>query len=816
MNNEEEGPFEGQDTNSNNISQTYKSTLPQNKNVYQFALKYLESGLSVIPLQYGKKIPAIDSWKSYQERQPTKEEVGKWFDKDKLLNVAIICGRVSGNLKVYDFDDMKTLPFVFDLEKLRKETRVVRTTKGYHIYFRGNSTQNTTRFNNLGIDIKGEGGYVAAPPSLHPSGIEYEDIGADTIAQLEDSERDIDYMRQMDFLYPIGQILLKYWREGNRHEITLRLTSFLRQVGQWNPESIRHLIQGVMRLADDRTELEDRKKAIEDGLKRDYPYDSLPPELLKDLLDAGITDYLTVTVSESDKIYGRIKNGPEGYVARKQPPSKNNVQGITTIIRFNGAIGPIVKLDDDEFGIEYSLLGEKGALGLDDFMTFIKHRYSLKADFARYLREILEAWTAKEIKEGKTKEYYSSPITVVDNVVVVKKEPHDIAPTLRALRDYYQWASHQTAYVSAMGWTLIAPLHYELKKRSKKGIQTPWMLEEGKTRGGKTALGVLFIGKGYGQDKDQYFLSYERVRTPFMLKKHLRADNLPKLLDDVQLEWLFKTKESLKTYVQTGIFAELGRSDQTSVEYRGKASGFVTINDERRIDDDLALSLRLHVDFHTDTNASRKDKTRYDALFDSLPDGFMTDIFASIFANQSINDILRKVETFEGEADWVNYGIDLINEKCKDCRIELFPKYDSTKVSKDTLDNALELAQAFLSEWKRIDEGKEEYEDRESGKIFQKWKYRSPIENEFKIEPSGANRYRIYFQGSAYKALVAQHHLQFPFQTAASFLNNILSRDDGVRVEYGGKLHTTRIGIETVKCYCISIPMEMKDSEGVD
>ena len=810
MSNEEKSPNEGQDANSVNISQTYKSTLPQNKNVYDYALKYLESGLSVIPLQYGKKIPAIDSWKQYQERLPTKEEVRSWFDGSEPRNIGIVCGRISGNLRVDDFDKMETLPFVFDLEKLRGKTKVVRTGKGYHIYFRGNSTQNTTKFSNLSIDIKGEGGYVAAPPSLHPSGIEYEDIGADTIAELQEGEDDMGYLQEMDTIYLIAKIVLKYWKEGDRHNIVLRLTSFLRQVGQWPPDKIRHLIQGMMRLADDREEIEDRRRAIEDGLVKDYPYNSLPQELIKELLDTGITDYLRVTVSEADGIYGHIKNGPEGYIARKQPPTRHNIQGIIPIIRFNGTIGPILRIDDETFGLEYDLLGERGVDSLDEFVALIKHRYSLKADLARYLREILEAWVSQDLKDGKIKEWRTSPISVVNDVITVHWEAHDIAPTLRALRDYYQYASHQTAYVSTMSWALLAPLHYELKKRSQKGIQTPWTLEEGKTKAGKTALGVLFIGKGYAQEKDRYFLSYERVRTPFMLKKHLRADNLPKLLDDVQLEWLFKTKESLKTYVQTGIFAELGRSDQTSVEYRGKASGFVTINDERRIDDDLALSLRLHVDFHSDTNASRKDKARYDALFDSLPDGFMTDIFASIFAGMNIDEVLRKVETFEGEADWINYGIDLVNAKCMELGIDPFPRYDPVSVSKDTLDNALELAQAFLAEWKRIQEGKEEYEDKESEKIIQKWKYRSSIENEFKIEPHG-NRYFIYFQGSAYKTLQAQHHLRLPFPTAASFMNNVMSRDDGVRVEYGGKLHNVRIGLDVVSCYCISIQEEEEE-----
>ena len=173
-----------------------------------------------------------------------------------------------------------------------------------------------------------------------------------------------------------------------------------------------------------------------------------------------------------------------------------------------------------------------------------------------------------------------------------------------------------------------------------------------------------------------------------------------------------------------------------------------------------------------------------------------------------------------GEADWVNYGIDLINQKCQELGVESFPKYEISSVSKKNLDNALELAQAFLAEWRRIKDNKEQIDDPENPDVkIEKWKYRSKIEGEFKIEgrwdewgkgdkkKKGMRDY-IFFTGSAYKSLNGTQYLRLPFQTAASFMNNVMSRDDGVRVEYGGKLHNVRIGSDVVSCYCISIQEE--------
>ena len=38
------------------------------------------------------------------------------------------------------------------------------------------------KLSNIKVDVKGEGGYVLAPPSIHPSGIKYEVVGTDKIA----------------------------------------------------------------------------------------------------------------------------------------------------------------------------------------------------------------------------------------------------------------------------------------------------------------------------------------------------------------------------------------------------------------------------------------------------------------------------------------------------------------------------------------------------------------------------------------------------------------------------------------------------------
>jgi len=140
---------------------------------------YRQIGLSVIPIAYGDKKPKI-SWKTYQQRLPTNDEIEEWFSEP--ANIGIVTGTVSGNLVVIDFDSedvAQKFAEALDEELQQKlgRTWIVRTGKGLHIYVklpRADLVPRTrVRFVD-GVDIKAEGGYVVAPPSLHPAGVRYE------------------------------------------------------------------------------------------------------------------------------------------------------------------------------------------------------------------------------------------------------------------------------------------------------------------------------------------------------------------------------------------------------------------------------------------------------------------------------------------------------------------------------------------------------------------------------------------------------------------------------------------------------------------
>lgn len=137
------------------------------------ALDYLEQGYSVIPVGRDKK-PLI-KWQEFQKRCPTANEIQDWFTKWPDANVGIVTGKISG-LVVVDVDTEG--PVSVELPP----TRSVCTSRGCHHYYRypdGNEELKNQAGVVTHVDIRGDGGYVIAPPSIHSSGKQYAWIDPD-------------------------------------------------------------------------------------------------------------------------------------------------------------------------------------------------------------------------------------------------------------------------------------------------------------------------------------------------------------------------------------------------------------------------------------------------------------------------------------------------------------------------------------------------------------------------------------------------------------------------------------------------------------
>lgn len=136
------------------------------------ALAYAARGWSVFPCQEGKKVPATkNGWLDSTTDQNT---IKSWWQENPNYNVAIATG--PSNLCVIDIDPggldgwdeiVQQLP---DLARLENEFPRVDTPRGgFHYYMEGEGFTTASKLAK-GVDTRGKGGYVLAPPSYVDDG----------------------------------------------------------------------------------------------------------------------------------------------------------------------------------------------------------------------------------------------------------------------------------------------------------------------------------------------------------------------------------------------------------------------------------------------------------------------------------------------------------------------------------------------------------------------------------------------------------------------------------------------------------------------
>jgi hypothetical protein len=155
------------------------------------AKAYLELGIPAIPLDANKR--SILYWKKYQEQLPTADEIDQNFSSAKTVGLAIITGKISGNMEAIDvdckydltgtlFDDMMQR-VVDEMPDVAAKLVIAKTVNGgYHIIYRspkieGNrklasretteeeKAKNPHEKHKALIETRGEAGYIAAVPT---------------------------------------------------------------------------------------------------------------------------------------------------------------------------------------------------------------------------------------------------------------------------------------------------------------------------------------------------------------------------------------------------------------------------------------------------------------------------------------------------------------------------------------------------------------------------------------------------------------------------------------------------------------------------
>ena len=146
--------------------------------VFDEAARLVVRQVNVIPID--NKRP-LGPWKRWQtERQydlPNGEDDQYLLDTfgSNVHSLAAITGAISG-IVVLDTDSTAAWNAPVELCGDRIPTTVVaNTARGRHVWFKhpGFPVRNQIHLGDVPLDVRGDGGYVVVPPSLHRSGMHY-------------------------------------------------------------------------------------------------------------------------------------------------------------------------------------------------------------------------------------------------------------------------------------------------------------------------------------------------------------------------------------------------------------------------------------------------------------------------------------------------------------------------------------------------------------------------------------------------------------------------------------------------------------------
>ena len=212
-------------------------------------LEYAKRGWCLFPCVRRRQTPLICSWRDFASCDPNV--LRRWAAEHRGCNWGMATGPRSG-IFALDVDDRKGGPV--SLAALEAEhgplpvtLTVITGGSGEHHYFRypvGGVRCSVGKLSK-GLDIRGEGGQVIVPPSIHPSGRSYQWLD-ETRAIVEAPDWLLDLLSQT-IKRPQTPLEFATLHDGGRDDGLLRYGGALRRRGADLPELEQKLLEANLR-----------------------------------------------------------------------------------------------------------------------------------------------------------------------------------------------------------------------------------------------------------------------------------------------------------------------------------------------------------------------------------------------------------------------------------------------------------------------------------------------------------------------------------------------------------------------------------------
>lgn len=209
------------------------------------ALDLIDAGMAVFPLFPRSKVPwtqrGLNDWDT------DKDNIRDFWRDHPTANVGVACGAPSHGLVAIDLDThgdsngMETLrSWEVEHGELPETVTVITGSGGRHLLYRcGREVRNSAN-EAVGVDVRGDGGFIVAPPSIHPNGEAYE--WSISPEDMEVATANWQVYEFIDFVRPAQasregeRFELPESIDGNRNDTLFRYAASLRSRGLSKPE----------------------------------------------------------------------------------------------------------------------------------------------------------------------------------------------------------------------------------------------------------------------------------------------------------------------------------------------------------------------------------------------------------------------------------------------------------------------------------------------------------------------------------------------------------------------------------------------------
>ena len=238
------------------------------------AKKYANMGLAVFPLKIKGKEPVTQN--GFKDATTDIRIIEKWWHENPDYNIGIATGTMSGGLVAIDMDidKEKGKDGYHNFQKWCAENYLVLPDSwlsitgrgGYHLFYRSKFPVPSKIGWLDDVDIRANGAYVVAPPSIHPNGTRYEwEYAPDECQLVSTDDIDVEFVMNSVIASNVknGQPLSvpDEIPEGHRDEIMFKLACKYQAMGMSDAAMLAALMkENEVRCKPPLTDREIRKK----------------------------------------------------------------------------------------------------------------------------------------------------------------------------------------------------------------------------------------------------------------------------------------------------------------------------------------------------------------------------------------------------------------------------------------------------------------------------------------------------------------------------------------------------------------------------